>query len=265
MDLTVDGRTVFASTGGEAFDASKPAVVLIHGAGMDHTVWSLQARYLAHHGYAVLAVDLPGHGRSAGPLLESIQAMAGWIVRLLEAAEIARAALVGHSMGALVALEAASRHPDRVSHLGLVGIAPLMPVHPDLLAAARANTDLAAQLVTSWGFGQSGHLGRNPAPGLWMMGGAYRLLERAPAGVLANDLAACDAYRDAPDAAQRVTCPTLLLLGADDRMTPARKGRELAAAIDGADCRVLPGIGHMVMAEAPDETIDALADLLRRG
>ncbi|GIK98807.1 MAG: alpha/beta hydrolase [Alphaproteobacteria bacterium] len=264
MDLTVDGRRVFAANGGAAFDPARPAVALIHGAGMDHTVWSLQARYLAHHGHGVLAVDLPGHGRSAGPLLDSIEAMAGWIARLLDAAGIARAALVGHSMGALVALETASRHPGRVSHLGLIGIAPFMPVHPDLLGAARADMGLAAQLVTSWGFGQSGHLGRNPAPGLWMMGGAHRLLERAPAGVLANDLAACAAYQDAPDAARRVACPTLLLLGADDRMTPARKGRELAAAIDGADCRVLPGIGHMVMAEAPDETIDALADLLRR-
>ncbi len=264
MEITVDGRRVFAATGGETFDVGRPAVVLIHGAGMDHTVWSLQARYLAHHGHGVLAVDLPGHGRSSGPLLDSIGSMADWIGRLLDAASLPKAALVGHSMGALVALEATGRMPDRVSHLALLGIAPSMPVHPDLLAAANQNLALASELVTSWGFGPSGHLGRNPSPGLWMMGGAYRLLEHAPAGVLANDLGACALYLDAPAAATRVDCPTLLLLGADDRMTPAKKGCELASSIPGAAARVLPGIGHMVMTEAPDETIDALVDLLRR-
>jgi len=270
MEFTVDGRRAFASTGGETFDAAKPAVLLIHGAGMDHTVWSLQARYLAHHGHGVLAVDLPGHGRSAGPVLDSIEAMAGWIGRLLDSVGVAPAgsrgaALVGHSMGALTALEAASRIPARITHLGLIGVAPAMPVHPDLLAAAKQNLALASELVTSWGFGPGGHLGRNPSPGLWMMGGAYRLLEHAPAGVLGNDLAACAMYQGAPEAAGKVACPTLLLLGADDRMTPAKQGRELAASIRGAEARVLPGIGHMVMTEAPDETIDALAELLRRG
>ena len=264
MEFTVDGQRAFASSGGETFDAAKPAVLLIHGAGMDHTVWSLQARYLAHHGHGVLAVDLPGHGRSEGPLLDSIEAMADWIGRLLDAAGLARAALVGHSMGALTALDAAAHIPARISHLGLIGVAPAMPVHPDLLAAARQNLALASELVTSWGFGPAGHLGRNPSPGLWMMGGAYRLLEHAPAGVLGNDLAACAMYQGAPDAAGKVACPTLLLLGADDRMTPAKQGRELAASIRGAEARVLPGIGHMVMTEAPDETIDALAELLRR-
>lgn len=264
MEITVDGRQAFAATGGEAFDASLPAVVLIHGAGMDHTVWSLQSRYLAHHGHAVMALDLPGHGRSAGPLLGSIGAMADWIGGVLDAKGLARAALVGHSMGALVALEAAARMTRRVTHLGLVGVATAMPVHPDLLAAAKGNTALASELITSWGFGQSGHFGRNASPGLWMMGGAYRLLENAPAGVLANDLSACAAYQEAQASAAKIACPTLLLLGADDRMTPASQGRKLAGVIAGADCRVLPGVGHMVMAEAPDETIDALADLMRR-
>lgn len=264
MDLMVDGRSVFVSTGGERFDAAQPAILFLHGAGMDHTVWSLQARYFAHHGHGVLAVDLPGHGRSAGPLLDTIEGMADWVGRLLDAAGLARAALVGHSMGALIALEAAARLGDRTSHLGLIGVAPAMPVHPDLLAAARANLGLASELVTSWGFGQGGHLGRNPSPGLWMMGGAHRLLERAPAGVLGNDLGACACYQGAMAAAARIACPTLLLLGADDRMTPARKGRELGAAIPGAECIVLPGIGHMLTVEAPDQTIDALAGLLAR-
>src|SRR5690606_20729020 len=143
-DLTVDGRRVFAATGGASFDPARPAVAMIHGAGMDHTVWSLQARYLAHHGYGVLALDLPGHGRSEGPLLDSIEAMAEWVGRALDAAGTARAALVGHSMGAMVALEAASRLAGRVTHLALIGVAAAMPVHPDLLAASRDNRSLAS-------------------------------------------------------------------------------------------------------------------------
>lgn len=262
MEITVQGRRVFAATGGDVFDAARPVVLLVHGAGLDHTVWSLQSRYLAHHGYAVMALDLPGHGRSDGPPLGTIEDMAGWIGDAADAAGVDRLSLIGHSMGALVVLEAASRMPARVDRLGLLGIAPAMPVHPDLLAAAKGNLSLASELVTSWGFGQGGHFGGNPTPGLWMMGGAYRLLENAAPGVLGSDLAACALYQNALAAAGRVTCPTLLLLGADDRMTPARQGRKLAAAIAGAECRVLPGVGHMLMAEAPDETIDALAALL---
>src|SRR3954447_15078500 len=113
MELTVAGHTVFAATGGRDLDRNAPLIVLIHGAGMDHSVWSLQARYLAHHGRAVLAVDLPGHGRSGGAALGSIAELADWVPALLDAAGVKQAALVGHSMGAITALEAAGRHPDR--------------------------------------------------------------------------------------------------------------------------------------------------------
>lgn len=166
MKLQVDGRKAFAATGGRPFDPANPAVVFVHGAGMDHTVWTLQTRYFAHHGRSVLAVDLPGHGRSEGPPPGSIEGYAEWMARLIEAAGVARAALAGHSMGALIALEAAARAPERVSTLALLGVAARMPVHPDLLAAADANDPLAFELVTSWGYGKAAHLGGNRAPGL---------------------------------------------------------------------------------------------------
>lgn len=262
MDVAVDGNRVFAATGGRPFDPAQPTVLFIHGAGMDHTVWALQTRYVAHHGRSVLAVDLPGHGRSSGVALHAIADMASWIVRVLDAAGVQSAALVGHSMGALIALEVAALAPTRVRTLALLGIAERMSVHPDLQAAADGNRLLGPELVSSWGHGRSGHLGGNPAPGLWMMGGSLQLLERAPAGALAADLAACNAYDGALAAAARVGCPTLLLLGALDRMTPPAKARPLAEAIGAARIVVLPAAGHMLMSERPDAVIDALGEAI---
>ena len=262
MELTVDGKAVFAATGGKPFDPALPAIVFVHGAGMDHTVWVLQTRYFAHRGRAVLAVDLPGHGRSAGPALDSVGAIADWLVRLIEAAGLESAALTGHSMGALAVLDCAARHKDRVRALALLGAAPRMPVHPDLLAAAEANDRRAFELVTDWGHGRGAHLGGHPAPGLWMLGGGETLLARSAAGVLHSDLAACNAYDGAGDAAVQVACPTLVVMGADDRMTPAKAGRQLADAIPSARTALIPGSGHMMMIEAADATLDALKTLL---
>lgn len=262
MDLTVNDQSVFAHTGGRPFDPALPVVVLIHGAGMDHTVWNLQSRYLAHHGRSVLAVDLPGHGRSGGQPLASIGELADWVAALLDAAGAPKAALVGHSMGALVALEAASLHPDRVAALALLGIAETMPVHPDLLKAACDNDPQAIELVIGWGFGPCGHLGGNAAPGLALLPTARRLMARQRPGVLGVDLAACNAYARGAEAAARVVCPALFLLGADDRMTPSKLGRALAKNIKTSEIIVLPGVGHMLMVEAPNPTTMALAEII---
>ncbi len=262
MNLTVDGNDVFAATGGQPFDAVRDSIVFVHGAGMDHTVWALQPRYFAHHGRNVLAVDLPGHGRSAGAPLSSIEDMAAWLGRLLDAAGVRTAALAGHSMGALVALAAAAELKSKVRALALLGAAPKMPVHPDLLAAAQANQHLAVDLVTSWGHGRAGHLGGNRAPGLWLMGGAERVLERSAPGVLHGDLAACDAYAGAMAAAAKVSCPCRIVAGDGDLMTPAKAGAKLAGAIAGAEITLIAGSGHMMMLEKPDETLDALRAVL---
>ncbi len=257
MHLQVDDKSVFAATGGRQFEERQPVVVMLHGAGMDHIIWALSARSLAHRGRSVLAVDLPGHGRSQGPALTGIAAMAAWVVRLLDAARIHGATLVGHSMGALIALEAAGEAPQRIRRIALLGVAARMPVHPDLLKAAGDDQAHAADLIASWGHGPAGHFGGNPAPGLWRMGGATRLLNQAEEGVLGSDLAACDAY-DATAGASRVRCPSLLLLGALDRMTPPGKAKALAAALPNSQTTVIPGAGHMMMSEAPDAVIDAL-------
>lgn len=258
MELMVDGRRAFAATGGQAFDAARPVVVLVHGAGMDRTVWAAQSRYLAHHGRAVLALDLPGHGRSEGPPLGSIEAIADWLIRLLDAAGVGRTMLIGHSMGAIACLAAAARHAGRVSALGLLGCAAAMPVHPDLLAAAEANDHGAVDMINAWAHGGGAHLGGHPQAGTWLIGGGNRLLERASPGVLAVDLKACAAFGEGPALAAAVTCPTVVVVGEDDRMTPAKAGRKLADLIPGATVVAIADAGHMMMTERPRETLAAL-------
>jgi len=262
MEMNVNGDRIFAATGGRPFDPALPAVVFLHGAGMDHTVWALQTRYFAYRGRSVLAVDLPGHGRSEGVAATSIAAMADWVPELLGAAGVKNAALAGHSMGALVALDCAARHGDSVRALALLGAAPKMPVHPDLLAAAEADNHLAFELVTSWAHGVTGHLGGARVPGLWLMGGGERLLERVRPGALHADLKACDDYKEAMDAAAKVACPAIVIVGSEDRMTPAKAGGKLAAAIKDARLQTIAGSGHMMMTEKPDETLDALGTIL---
>ncbi|WP_315756390.1 MULTISPECIES: alpha/beta hydrolase [unclassified Bradyrhizobium] len=260
MQLSIGDHEVFAATGGRDFDSSLPAVVFIHGAGFDHSVWALHSRWFAHHGFAVLAPDLPGHGRSAGPALPTIAAMADWIVALLQALNAKPAHLIGHSMGSLIALDAAARHPDRVSALSLIGTAATMTVGPDLLKAAEANDHAAIDMVSIWGLGFAAELGGSRAPGLWMHGGAQATLERCAPDVLFNDLSACNEYQDALASAARIKVPTRLILGEKDMMTPLKAGKALAAAIAQSRTTVLPGAGHTMMTECPDALLDALID-----
>ncbi len=262
MELTVDGKAVHAATGGRAFDPGLPTIVFVHGAGLDHSVWALQSRYMAHHGWGVLALDLPGHGRSAGPVLPNIAELSAWLLRFLDAAGVSQATLVGHSMGSLTVLETAGRAPDRVAALVVVGISLPMAVNDDLLAAAKANDPVANELIVGWGHGRAAHLGGHRTPGLWMMGDSLRLLETAADGVLHNDLAACNDYRGGDEAAAGVRCPTLLVLGDGDIMTPPRRTQGLAAAIPGSRTVVIENCGHMMMIERPDEMLDALRAFL---
>ena len=128
----VNGTECYAYTGSRPLDAAQPTVVFVHGAANDHSVWALQSRYFAHHGFNVLAVDLPGHGRSGGAALAAVEAIADWIARLLDAAGVAQAALVGHSLGSLATLACAARHPDRVTKIALLGPAAPMLVSDEL-------------------------------------------------------------------------------------------------------------------------------------
>jgi pimeloyl-ACP methyl ester carboxylesterase len=263
MQLVVNGAKTFAATGGRDFDPALPLVLFVHGAALDHTVWALLARWFAHRGFAVLAPDLPGHGRSGGEPLATIGAMADWTAALIETAGARRAALIGHSMGSLVALETAARYPEKITAMGLIGAAAAIPVSRDLLAAAEADDHAAIDMLRIWGYGFRAGIGGSLAPGLWMLGGAERLLERARPGVLFTDLRACNDYRDGLAAAATVAVPATLVLGERDLMTPAKAGLELAAALPNARVITLKGAGHMLMSERPDEVLAAVREFSR--
>lgn len=258
MHLVVDGHDVYAYTGSRPFGGARPAVLFVHGAGNDHSVWTLQSRYFAHHGWNVLAVDLPAHGKSGGAALPSVEAIADWLSALLDAAGIARATLVGHSLGSLAALACAARFPERVEKLVLVGPASPMPVSEELQDAAKRDDHIALELITGWSYSAGKQLGGNRVPGLWLTGNALRLLERTKPGVLYADLVACDRYGGGSASAAAVRCPTLVVLGARDIMAPPKNARSLIDALPDAKVVTVPDCGHALMAEQPDVVLDVL-------
>jgi pimeloyl-ACP methyl ester carboxylesterase len=262
MYLSVDDRKTYAYTANRAFDASKPTVVFIHGAANDHSVWSLQSRYYAYHGWNALACDLPGHGKSAGSPCPSIGAAADWVMRLLDAAGAATAALVGHSMGSLIALETAARHPARVTRLALIGSVVPMPVSEPLLNASKANDHVAYDMITAFAHSATAQMGGNRLPGMWMMGSAMRLLERSAPGALYADFSACNSYETGLEAAQKVKCPALMILGKRDLMAPMKIAQDLISKLPGVRVVALEGTGHSLMAEKPDEVLDSLISFL---
>lgn len=264
MHLDIQGRTAYAYTGGKAFDPALPTVVFLHGAQNDHSVWALQSRWFAHHGHGVLAPDLPGHGRSAGPALASVEDMAGWLLAMLDAAGVTHALLVGHSMGSLVALEAACRSPERVRALALLGTTYPMRVSDALLATARDDEPAAIDMVNIWSHSTLAHKPSSPAPGFSVMGGARALMRRMsavnPGRLFHTDFTACNAYANGEAAAAAVRCPTLFIFGRQDMMTPPRSTRLLTGAIAHGKI-VQVDAGHALMSEQPDAVLDALADL----
>ncbi len=258
MRIKVNGEEVYAATGGQDFDSTKPLVIFLHGAGFDHSAWALYTRWHSHHGFSVLAPDLPGHGRSGGKPLASVGELADWVAALIEASGAKQARLVGHSLGTLIAIETAARHPEKISGLRLIATAATMPVSEALLNAAKANSPDAIAMMTVWGFGYSAGLGGSLTPGGWMMGKGARILETMKPGVLFADLSASNAY-DASEAAAKIEIPVTIVLGERDLMTPAKNGKALAALIPNARTVVLPGAGHMMLAERPDDVLKAIA------
>lgn len=257
----------FIHRGGVLPEPAQPPVLFIHGSAQDHSVWALQTRFLAHHGYRVLAPDLPGHGRSPGPPKTSVEALAEWALGIIAAEQAGPATLVGHSLGALVALEAAARGAALVDGLVLLGSAVPMAVNPALLEAALEDRDLAHALINRWSHAPAAQLGNGVQPGISLPGLNRRLMERQAAGVLHADLAACNAYARGLEAAAAVACPTLLVCGGRDQMTPAQALAPLRDALcqvpGGARMISLPGAGHNMMVESPGEVLAAIRGFLQ--
>lgn len=267
MELTVRGHKTFCYTGGKPFDPAKPTVVFIHGVLNDHSVWILQTRYFAHHGWNVLALDLPGHCKSAGEPPRSVEEAADFVLALLDAAGVAKAALVGHSFGALVALEAAARAPERITHLALVGIAYPMKVSPALLENSQHQPMKAIDMVNVYSHSMMAPPPSALGPGTWLYGGSRALMRRVLASnprvnVFHRGFVACDSYAGGEAAIGKVTCPVLFLLGKSDAMTPPKAAQSLQQKARNGRTVIVEG-GHQMMTEAPDAVLFALRDFLR--
>ena len=259
MKFKVNNKEVFASTGGRPFDKKKPLIIFIHGSGLSHITWVLQTRYFAFHGYSVLAIDLPGHGYSEGPALESIEEQGKWISDVIDAMEMNQASLVGHSQGCLVVLECASQFPEKIKSIGLMGGAGEIPMNPELLNLAEKGDPKAVELMMDWAHGPAGHFGGHPVPGLYHINtGGMLAKSRTIKETLGVDFRACDNYKNGFEAAKKIKIPTLSILATDDKMCPVKEGKKLAGLIEGSKVDIIDNCGHMMLLEEADRVLKVL-------
>ena len=271
MYLQVNNHKTFCYSAGKTIDPVKPTVVLIHGVLNDHSVWILQSRYMANHGWNVLAVDLPGHCKSEGNAPASVEEAAKFIAALLDASGIEKAALVGHSWGSLIALEAAANLGERISHLVLVGTAFPMKVSPALLESSLNNPMAALKMINVFSRSTLSAPPSALGPGTWVYGASMALGRRVlasntQANVFHRGFKACDDYANGETAISQVTCPILFLLGAEDQMTQAKAAQPMIdkARSSGKNLQVVSlAVGHHQMTEAPEETLTAIKDFLK--
>lgn len=254
MYFKIEENQVFGAGNIVPASASEPVIVLLHGAGMDHTFWTYNTRYFLGRGASVIALDFPGHGSSSGAFLGTINEMACWVVSCLDALGVGSFSLAGHSMGALVALALAGEEKDRVSRLALLGAGFPMPVSAPLLEAAQNDNQAARDMVILFGHGSRAYLGGSAVPGMNIMGSALRLLERSAPGALYNDLNACNEYADGLAAAKQVSAVTRLICGEEDKMTPVVAAAAILETINKATLSVIPLTGHMMVSESPELT-----------
>ena len=262
MEFTVQEKKVFAAVNRSGFDSARRSLVFVHGSGMDHTVWVLPRRHFDRHGYNVLAPDLPGHGRSGGPVLASVEAMADWLVETIDQLGLQEVTLIGHSLGSLVTLQAASFSGPWLRSLVLIGCTTPLPVTDILLNAAKDDPDVAFSMINTWGHSKSAQLGGNETPGMWMLGSGYRLLQRSGPDVLYTDLNACNAYQAGSENAASIAVPVLLIQGRQDIMTPVRASAELQQRLSRPRVVTLEDCGHAIMAEQPERLLDCLIDFI---
>jgi len=265
MKFKINDKEFFASTGGQPFDKNKPIIIFVHGSGLSHITWVLQTRYFAFHGYSVLAIDLPGHGYSNGPSLKSIEEMGDWIANVIDSMEINEVSLVGHSQGCLVTMETASRYPSKVKCLSLMGGGRAIPMNPELLDLAESGNTKAVDLMMDWAHGPDGHFGGHPVPGLHHINIGGTIVHNCSVkDALGVDFRACDNYKNGFEAAKKIKCPTLNILGEYDRMIPVNEGKKLAANILNSEIVIIPKCGHMILLEQADKALEALKKFIKK-
>lgn len=263
MYTSIDNTDYYAYSGTHEIDPSLESIVFVHGTSMDHTIWSHQSRYFAYHGYNVIAVDLPGHKFSSGNLLTSIEDMGQWLNQIINTTSAKAFHIVGHSMGSLVALEAAanfSHSKANLNSLSLVGFSYPMAVTPQLMDAAKNEPSKAYSMMTQWSHTSS--IGGEPVPGFWSPGMQMSMMENSTENSVYVELVACDNYKGGESAFEKVQCPILFLSGRLDKMAPAKLAKVEADKNDKAKTVLIPNCGHSIMSESPGGVLDALIDFI---
>jgi len=264
MKLKINNKDIFASTGGRPFDNNKPVIIFLHGSGLDHTVWMLQTRYFAFHGYSVLALDLPGHGLSNGKSLTSIESMAEWLGDIILYLNLKTISLIGHSQGCLISLEYAARYPKKIKSLSLLGGSLSMPVNPLLIDLAKNNDSKVVELMMDWSHGPSGHFGTHSLPGMNHIHiGSALMKNKSLKHILGVDLKACNNYINGLESAEKLTVPALIILGDQDKMCSLKAGKELSAVIKNNQMHIIKNCGHMMHLEKADTTLSILKKFIK--
>ncbi len=262
MYATVNNLKTFYSVGNGAIAKDQPSVIFLHGAGMDHTVWVLPARYFARHHYNFFSLDFPGNGRSEGPPLKTVEALSDWLAEFMKVLEIDQAAIVGHSMGSLVSINFAARYPDKTRVMALLGTSTPMPVTPVLLDAAKDNNHDAIDMTNTWSHSSFGQMGGSENPGMCMMVSGQRLLERSKENAFFTGLNACNDFVDGDELVKKIEAETLVIIGKQDKMTAAIGAQKVASAISNARVCLLSPCGHSMLSEQPNAVLDALATIV---
>ena len=234
---------MFVSTGGMDIDKKKSTILLMHGSGLTHIVWSLHEQFYASQGFNVLSVDLPGHGNSEGPSLKSIEKISDWIKSLMIKINIEKIIIVGHSQGGLIGIDFTSRYPELIEKIVLVANSYKMPVNQDLIDLAEAGDEKAVLLMMKWGYeGSKAFIGGNPVKKI--VNSARDIRE-----VLAVDLNACNNYKNGENAIKKINCPTLCIFGDLDKMVPVKVGLKMSEQITNSETKIISDCGHMIIFE----------------
>ncbi len=249
---------MFVSTGGMDFDEEKSSILLIHGSGLTHIVWSLHEQFYASQGFNILSVDLPGHGNSEGPSLKSIEEISDWVKSLMNVLDIKKIIIIGHSQGCLVGIDFASRYPNLINDLVLVAGSYKMPVNQDLIDYAEAGDEKVILLMMKWGYeGSKAFIGGNPVKKI--INSSREIRE-----VLAVDLNACNNYKSGKESLEKINCPTLCIFGDLDKMVPLEVGNKMASMIKNSEKKIINNCGHMIIFEKAFEMRKIVKEFLTK-
>ena len=256
MIIKIENKSVYASDVGQGVDSSKETIVFLHGSGLSHIVWSLTEQFFYNKKFNVLSIDLPGHGNSDGPCLDSIEKIADWLERIFSKLNLNNLILVGHSQGCLEILEYASKYKDRLNKLVFIGGSNKMPVHPDLIELAQNGDSDAVKLMMKWGYeGSKKFIGGNPVEKIIQS-------PRDISEILAVDLNACNNYSNGAEAAKTINFPSLLIFGELDKMVNLEKAKKFGGLIKNSTTHVIKGCGHMIMIEKAFEMREKILEFL---